>query len=146
MTRAWRFLAFVAVGFALLMSFVGWAEHENGRWRREELPQLHTLTARLNLSDLALWTEARYTRHPSQADLFSAFQDSPGAPEHFPAGSILSPPPALTDPVAFVAPTSRGRVDDDQRDHRRRDVGATKDPSDGDVGASNRSNAGDGSP
>ena len=176
MTRAWRFLAFVVVGFALLTSFVGWAAHENGRWRREELPQLHTLTARLNLSDLALWTEARYTRHPSQADLFSAFQDSPGAPEHFPAGSILSPPPALTDPAAFVAPTSRGRegdaqgdrrrrdvgatrdpsdvvaptsrgrVDDDQRDHRRRDVGATKDPSDGDVGATNRSNAGDGSP
>lgn len=95
MTRAWRFLALVAIGFALLASFVGWAASENRRWRREELPELHTLAARLKLSDLALWTEARYTRHPSQADLFSAFQDSPGAPEHFPAGSVLSPPPIL---------------------------------------------------
>jgi len=97
-TRAARFLAVVAVGFALLAFFVGWAAHENRRWGREELPRLHALTARLSLSDLALWTEARYTRHPSQADLFSAFQDSPGAPEHFPAGSILSPPPLLTRP------------------------------------------------
>ncbi len=95
MTRAWRFLALVATGFVLLTSFVAWAAYENRRWRREELPQLHTLTERLDLSDLALWTEARYTRHPSQADLFSAFQDSPGAPEHFPAGSVLSPPPIL---------------------------------------------------
>lgn len=96
MTRARRFLVFVAVGVAVLASFVGWTARENDRWRREELPHLHALTARLNLSDLAVWTEARYTRHPSQADLFSAFQDSPGAPEHFPAGSILSPPPGLT--------------------------------------------------
>lgn len=93
--RARRFLAFVTIGVAILASFVGWAARENRRWRSEELPKLHSLTTRLHLSDLALWTEARYTRHPSQADLFSAFQDSPGAPEHFPAGSVLSPPPAL---------------------------------------------------
>ena len=30
------------------------------------------LVARLGLTDLALFTEARYTRHPSQADLHSA--------------------------------------------------------------------------
>ena len=46
----------------------------------------------LMLTDLALWTEARYTRHPSQADLFSPFQDFPSAIEHFPAGSIVVPP------------------------------------------------------
>ena len=50
------------------------------------------LVRALGLSDLAIWTEARYTRHPSQADFFSAFQDSPGALEHFPAGSVVSPP------------------------------------------------------
>ena len=37
---------------------------------------------RLGLTDLALFTEARYTRHPSQADLQSAFQDHPVALEH----------------------------------------------------------------
>lgn len=46
----------------------------------------------LQLTDFALWTEARYTRHPSQADLFTPFQDGPAAFEHFPAGSIIGPP------------------------------------------------------
>lgn len=46
----------------------------------------------LQLTDLAIWTEARYTRHPSQADFFSAFQDFPACMEHFPAGTIVSPP------------------------------------------------------
>ncbi len=50
------------------------------------------LVARLRLTDLALFTEARYTRHPSQADLHSAFQDHPLALEHFPTGSLIRPP------------------------------------------------------
>lgn len=50
------------------------------------------LTAELNLTDLTLATEARYTRHLSQADLHSAFQDHPTALEHFPSGSFFSPP------------------------------------------------------
>jgi len=45
----------------------------------------------LHLTDLALFTEARYTRHLSQADAFSAFQDGPVALEHFPAGSLVMP-------------------------------------------------------
>ena len=51
----------------------------------------------LGLSDLALFTEARYTRHLSQADLHSAFQDHPVALEHFPSGSLLPPPALLLD-------------------------------------------------
>ncbi len=54
------------------------------------------LVARLGLTDLALFTEARYTRHPSQADLHSAQQDHPGAFDHFPSGSLLAPPAHLT--------------------------------------------------
>jgi hypothetical protein len=49
----------------------------------------------LQLTDLVLVTEARYTRHLSQADRHSAFQDHPLALEHFPSGSLLGPPPAL---------------------------------------------------
>jgi hypothetical protein len=49
----------------------------------------------LELTDLCLFTEARYTRHLSQADLFSAFQDHPAALEHFPTGSIAGPPAGL---------------------------------------------------
>ena len=55
------------------------------------------LVAQLRLTDLALFTEARYTRHPSQADLHSAFQDHPLALEHFPTGSLIAPPAGLTD-------------------------------------------------
>lgn len=53
------------------------------------------LVERLGLTDLALFTEARYTRHPSQADLQSAFQDHPVALEHFPTGSLLPPPAGI---------------------------------------------------
>lgn len=60
-------------------------------WRNRQLPPMRLLATQLSLTDLALWSEARYTRHPSQADLFTPFQDFPGAPEHFPAGSIVGP-------------------------------------------------------
>lgn len=51
------------------------------------------LVGRLGLTDLALFTEARFARHPSQADLHTAFQDHPLSLDHFPAGS-LAPRPA----------------------------------------------------
>lgn len=50
------------------------------------------LVSVLQITDLCLFTEARYTRHPSQSDLHSAFQDHPMALEHFPSGSFISPP------------------------------------------------------
>jgi len=46
----------------------------------------------LDLTDLCLFTEARYTRHPSQADRHTPFQDHPMSLEHFPSGSIVGPP------------------------------------------------------
>ncbi len=52
------------------------------------------LAKRLQLTDPALFTEARYARHLSQADRHAAFQDHPMALEHFPAGALV-PPPAL---------------------------------------------------
>ena len=57
------------------------------------------LIRELGLSDLSLFTEARYTRHPSQADRFAPFQDHPAALEHFPTGLLLPPPPHLTAPL-----------------------------------------------
>jgi hypothetical protein len=52
----------------------------------------YTLTAQLGLTDLALFNEARYTRHPALADLHTAFQDGPSSLDHFPSGSLLTPP------------------------------------------------------
>lgn len=76
-----------------------------GAERREaELADKRTLVSDLGLTDMALWTEARYTRHPSQADRFAAFQDFPSAIEHFPAGSIVAPPAPLRMPAMDAAP------------------------------------------
>jgi hypothetical protein len=49
----------------------------------------------LRLSDLCLSTEARYSRHPSMADLNTPFQDYPMSLDHFPSGSIMAVPPHL---------------------------------------------------
>ena len=56
------------------------------------IPANRQLAGELELTDLAIWTEARYTRHPSQADHFAPFQDFPSSVEHFPAGSIVPAP------------------------------------------------------
>lgn len=61
------------------------------------------LVTRLGLTDLALFTEARYTRHPSQADSHAALQDHPGAFDHFPTGSLMPPPDLLTESHANLA-------------------------------------------
>jgi hypothetical protein len=49
----------------------------------------------LHLTDLCLFTDARYTRHPSMADLHTAFQDHPMSLEHFPSGTVVAPPPHI---------------------------------------------------
>jgi hypothetical protein len=50
------------------------------------------LARQLQLTDLALFTEARYARHPAMTDRFAAFQNHPMALEHFPAGALIRPP------------------------------------------------------
>lgn len=62
----------------------------------ESLNRRSTLVSEFGLSDLALSTEARYTRHLSLADRHSAFQDHPTSFDHFPSGSIFAPPLQLT--------------------------------------------------
>ncbi len=69
----------------------------------QKLQDQRQLVIRLGLTDLALFTEARYTRHPSQADLHSALQDHPGAFDHFPSASLRPPPTTLTHPDAYLA-------------------------------------------
>jgi hypothetical protein len=56
------------------------------------LAEKQQLVKMLGITDMCLFTEARYTRHLSQADNFAAFQDSPMAFEHFPSGSLTLPP------------------------------------------------------
>lgn len=54
------------------------------------------LVVALELTDLCLFTEARYTRHLTQADLHTPFQDAPFSLDHFPSGSVVPPPPGIT--------------------------------------------------
>jgi len=89
--RALAYLFLAAALFLLTFADAAWLRTRRAQglaWEAE-------LVARLRLTDLCLFTEARYTRHPSQADLHSAFQDHPIGFEHFPSGSILPPPRAL---------------------------------------------------
>jgi hypothetical protein len=58
----------------------------------ESLRRKAEIVRRFELTDLCLFTEARYTRHPSQADLHAPFQDHPLSLEHFPSGSLVIPP------------------------------------------------------
>lgn len=67
----------------------------HGLWRGGDVGRMETtraLVESVGLTDLALFTEARYARHRSQADLHSAFQDGPLSFEHFPTGTLIAPP------------------------------------------------------
>lgn len=54
-------------------------------------PETRNVVRVLGLADLAVSTEARYTRHPSLSDPLVPFMDHPGGLEHFPSGSFLAP-------------------------------------------------------
>ncbi len=86
-------LAILSLAAAALLANPGQA-----REAEQKLADNRALVEKYGLTDLALFTEARYTRHPSQADLHSAFQDHPGALEHFPTGSLLAPRPSALKP------------------------------------------------
>jgi len=86
--------AFIGFTTALLLLVILMGLHSRhrqntagpGRMERAELVKT------LQLTDLCLFTEARYTRHPAMADRFAPYQDHPTALEHFPSGSFVSPP------------------------------------------------------
>ncbi len=50
---------------------------------------------KLGLTDPALFTEAVYIRHLSQADRHAPFQDHPTSMEHFLGGALIQPPAHL---------------------------------------------------
>jgi hypothetical protein len=92
MTKSRIFLIITAVQIIVLIGLVIRSRTVLRARLAEEIPQKRELVKRLELTDLAIWTEARYTRHPSQADFFAPFQDGPSSLEHFPAGSVVGAP------------------------------------------------------
>jgi hypothetical protein len=85
------FLIFLVVNIMLLGAMFFHASVRTGK----DVPFLQErkeMVKRYELTDLCLFTEASYTRHLTQADLHTPFQDSPVSLEHFPSGSIVMPP------------------------------------------------------
>jgi hypothetical protein len=82
---------------AILLLFSLTMVHAQIRQRQDEhlAAEKRHMVGEYELSDLALFTDARYTRHPSIADLNTPFQDYPFSFEHFPSGSIVPLPPHL---------------------------------------------------
>jgi hypothetical protein len=85
------FLIFISFCTLTLFLMLNWGKQQALTADLKSRPAKRQLVSQLQLTDLSIWSEARYTRHPSQADLFTAFQDFPGAFDHFPAGSIIGP-------------------------------------------------------
>ena len=84
-------LGLLALGGSLLHGLI---DQRNAQPRSEPGRQL---VQELRLTGLALFTEARYTRHPELADRHAAFQNHPMALEHFPSGTLVPPPGHLYD-------------------------------------------------
>lgn len=86
-----RYCFFIATALLLTLLMVAHAASRQNASVHEQAERAR-LVAALQLTDLCLFTEARYTRNPAMADMFAPFQDFPGSLEHFPSGSLVSPP------------------------------------------------------
>lgn len=94
MRASTAFFLFVALQVALLGIMAADAAHQRTT-ARAQITLKRAMVREYGLTDLCLFTEARYTRHPSLADRHSPFQDGPLSFEHFPAGTLVGPPQAL---------------------------------------------------
>jgi hypothetical protein len=90
MHKSTAFLIFISVGTLVIATLSLHAGHRNAEAETERQYR-SKLVKDLRLTDLCLFTEARYTRHLSMADNHSAFQDHPVALEHFPSGTLTRP-------------------------------------------------------
>ncbi len=87
------YLAFIAVSITVMIGLGVHATREHAH-ALVRLERTAAMVRTYRLTDLSLFTEARYTRNPSLADLNTAFQDHPFSFEHFPSGS-LEPVPSI---------------------------------------------------
>ena len=94
MRKSDRFLLYVILNLFLLVLLFTHASYKE-QAAAPILREKGELVKSLELTDLCLFTEASYTRHLTQADLHTPFQDYPLSLEHFPSGSILQPPATI---------------------------------------------------
>jgi hypothetical protein len=91
MRKSILFLIYLAINIVLLFLMFTHASLKE-RADMKSLKEKAEMVRKLELTDLCLFTEANYTRHLSQADLHTPFQDSPMSLEHFPSGALVEPP------------------------------------------------------
>lgn len=91
MRKSTLWLSLIGVQAALVLAMVLHARFQAASAVRQRQSSV-ALVRSLGLTDLCLFTEARYTRHPAMADRHAAFQDHPMGLDHFPSGSLLAPP------------------------------------------------------
>ena len=94
MRKAKKFFFFILIQgiiLILLLAHSFYQIHADQSWLQEKKQMVRDL----ELTDLCLFTEANYTRHLTQADRHTPFQNSPMVFEHFPSGSLLLPPESL---------------------------------------------------
>lgn len=89
MRRSLKFLLFT---LAILTVFLSLPLHARHAQQNGDVRLQYAQLRRLQVTDLCLATEARYTRHPAMADRHAPFQEHPLALEHFPTGSLILPP------------------------------------------------------
>jgi hypothetical protein len=94
MRKSTFFLIYLGINFVFMaiLSVHAYTRIEAGK---DMLRENQSLVRYLNLTDLCLFTESRYTRNVSMADVFSPFQDGPLSFDHFPSGTMMQPPPHL---------------------------------------------------
>jgi hypothetical protein len=90
----------------LAMAFVFFDAFVEGRNNAASLGERINMVQKYELTDLCLFTDARYTRNPAMADLGTPFQDYPLSMEHFPSGSIIAPPTGIQTTLGPAAAVS----------------------------------------
>lgn len=83
------FAALILCGDFLLVNHLSMREEA----AKQDRALARLVVRELGCSDLAVATEARYTRHPAVSDKVVPFMDHPGDIEHFPTGSFWQPVP-----------------------------------------------------
>jgi hypothetical protein len=84
-------LLMLLLGFSLLVGALTQSILAKRSGQVENFRMLQEVVFRLGLSDLALSTEARYTRHPAISDPVVVSMDHPGAIDHFPSTFFWAP-------------------------------------------------------
>ncbi len=85
-------LLMILIFFSLLVGVLAHSVIVKRNGQEENFRMLQDVVFHLGLSDLALSTEARYTRHPVISDPVVVSMDHPGAIDHFPSTFFWAPP------------------------------------------------------